>query len=170
MTKDDEFDLKIKSEVAKGELKGGLGMEKENDTDIIRTTRIWTLGGFIRNKNSVNIGDKIALPAFKVSSAMIGGKNKMKFKKHEIEADYANVIDIRDNDIVLVFDHCLFANPMDYNNAKDFEQTQLAKYLQKDFSNAMRNSGIPVKSCTLLSYEQLFSNDRIHCLQENKKF
>lgn len=132
-----------------------------NDTDIIRTIRIWTLGGFLRNKNSVNIGDKVQLPAFKVSSAMIGGKNKMKFKKLEIEADYANVIDIRDNEIVLVFDHCLFANPMDYNNAENFEQTQIAKYLQKDFSNAMRKSGIPVKSCTLLSYEQLFNDSRL---------
>lgn len=134
---------------------------EENDTDIIRTIRIWTLRGFINNKNSVNIGDKIALPAFEVPSTIIGGKNKMKFKKLEIEADYANVIDIRDNEIVLVFDHSLFANPMDYNNAKDFEQTQLAKYLQKDFSNAMKAAGIPVKSCSLLSYEQLFSNDRL---------
>lgn len=48
-------------------------MEK-NNVDIIRIIRVWTLDGFLRNKKLANIGDKVQLPSFKVSAAVIGGK------------------------------------------------------------------------------------------------
>lgn len=156
-----QLDKRKSSEKISSSLKEEIMTKGKNDTDIIRTIRIWTPGGFIRNKNSVNIGDRLALPAFEVPSTVIGGKNEMEFKERKIEPDYAIVIDIREDEFLLVFDHCLFESAMDFNDAKDFEQTQLAKYLQGDFLNAMRKSGVPAKSCGLLSKNQLFSSERL---------
>lgn len=158
---DKKLDKRKSSEKISSSPKEEIMTKEENDTDIIRTIRIWMPGGFIRNKNSVNIGDRIALPAFEVPSTVIGGKNEMEFKERKIEPDYAIVIDIREDEFLLVFDHCLFESAMDFNDAKDFEQTQLAKYLQGDFLNAMRKSGVPAKSCGLLSKNQLFSNEML---------
>lgn len=127
---------------------------------VISTQRTYTIAGFMANRDKVQIGDRVKLPAFTVPAAKMVGDRVMKFVENQIPADEAIVIgkDEKGN-FILIFDHCLFESVIDMNDEKRFEMTQLGQYLQGVFLRAMNGAGIPAESCGLISKEEIFGDN-----------
>ena len=127
---------------------------------VISTQRTYTIAGFMANRDKVQIGDRVKLPAFTVPAVKINGKNTLAFDEKNIRADEAIVIGKdKKGSFILIFDHCLFDSIIDLNNKKSFEKTQLGQYLQGVFLRAMNGAGIPAESCGLVSKEEMFGDN-----------
>lgn len=127
---------------------------------VISTQRTYTIEGFKANRDKVQIGDRVKLPAFTVPAVEMVGDRVMKFIERQIPADEAIFIgkDEKGN-FILIFSHCLFESAIDLNNEKSFKKTQLGQYLQGVFLRAMNGAGIPAESCGLISKEEMFSDN-----------
>lgn len=127
---------------------------------VISTQRTYTIAGFMANRDKVQIGDRVKLPAFTVPAVEIDGKKKLAFDEKNIRADEAIVIGKNEKgNFILIFDHCLFDSAIDLNNEKRFEMTQLGQYLQGVFLRAMNGAGIPAESCGLISKKEMFGDN-----------
>lgn len=140
--------------------------QTENE-GVIKTNRVWTLSGFMANKNRVEIGDKIQLPIFEVPAVKMDGKEVMNFDAQRI-TDEAIIIDKNDNEIVAIFKHCLFESAIDFNGEKEWEKTQLAAYLNSEFLRAMQHADIPAESCGLLSKEELWGKNALEYFKDGR--
>lgn len=135
---------------------------------VISTQRTYTFAGFMANRAAVQIGDRVRLPAFTVPAAKMDGKKVMTFDEMTI-TDEAIVIDKEaDGSPILLFSHCLFECAMDFNNEKDFAQTQLAQYLKSEFKRAMNSAGIPAEDCGLVSKEDMFGENRLAYFKDGR--
>ena len=122
----------------------------------------YSMAAFMANRDKVRIGDRVRLPAFTVPAVKMDGEEVMSFDEKHINADEAIVIGKDENgDLILIFDHCLFASAIDLNNEKRFEMTQLGQYLQSEFLRAMNGAGIPAESCGLISKEEMFGDNAL---------
>ena len=111
-------------------------------------------------RDNVKIGDRVKLPAFTVPSFRVVGDNILNFDEQNIKADEAIVIGKDENgNFILIFDHCLFESAIDLNDEKQFEMTQLGRYLKSEFLRAMNGAGIPAESCGLISKEEMFGEN-----------
>ena len=134
---------------------------KTNDDGILETNTLWTLDGFTKNKARVQIGDRIKLPDFTVPETEIKGQTEMSFDTLEVSDEAVIVGKETNGDFILVFDHCLFESAVDFNNTRDFKETQLNKYLSGEFLKAMQEAGIAGIKCGLLSYDEVFGEKRL---------
>ena len=124
--------------------------------------KTYSLSAFMANRDKVRIGDRVRLPAFTVPAVKMDGEDVLAFDKKHINADEAIVIGKDENgDLILIFDHCLFASAIDLNNEKRFEMTQLCQYLKSEFLRAMNIAGIPAESCGLISKEEMFGDNAL---------
>ena len=122
----------------------------------------YSLSAFMANRDKVRIGDRVILPAFTVPAVKIDGEKVLAFDEKHINADEAIVIGKDENeDLILIFDHCLFESAIDLNNEKRFEMTQLGHYLKSEFLRAMNSAGIPAESCGLISKEEMFGDNAL---------
>lgn len=113
---------------------------------------------FLSDRNNVNIGDRIRVPAFKVPATVIDGEKKMNFGKIDVNGEYATVYYKDKTSLHLVFDRALFQSAVDYNNTKSWNDTQLAKYLNGVFS-AELTKVLPITDCGLLRKEDLWGDN-----------
>ena len=136
---------------------------------VISTQRTYTIAGFMANRDKVQIGDRVKLPAFTVPAVKIDGKRRLAFVEMNIRADEAIVIgkDEKGN-FILIFDHCLFGSAIDLNNEKHFEKTQLGQYFQGVFLCAMNGAGIPAESCGLISKEEMFGDNPLEHFKKGR--
>ena len=134
---------------------------KTNDDGILETRTLWTLDGFTKNKARVQVGDRIKLPNFTVPETEITGNQKMRFDTLKVLDEAVIVGKETNGDFILVFDHCLFESAVDFNNTRDFKETQLNKYLSGEFLKAMQEAGIAGIKCGLLSYDEVFGEKRL---------
>ena len=139
---------------------------KTNDDGILETSTLWTLDGFYKNKARVQIGDRIKLPDFTVPETEIKGQTVMSFDTLEVSDEAVIVGKETNGDFILVFEHCLFESAVDFNDTKDFENTQLNQYLSGEFLKAMLEAGIAAINCGLLSFDEAFGEK---CLNYFKK-
>ena len=121
------------------------------------------------NRDKVQIGDRVKLPAFTVPAVEMVGDRVMKFIERQIPADEAIFIgkDEKGN-FILIFSHCLFESAIDLNNKKRFEMTQLGQYLQGVFLRAMNGAGIPAESCGLISKEEMFGDNPLEYFKKGR--
>ena len=140
-----------------------------NSAGVIGENRVYTVAGFMANRDKVRIGDRVKLPAFIVPAAKMDGKKVMDFDELHIKADEAIVVgtDEKEN-FILVFDHCLFQSAVDLNDEKRFEMTQLGQYLQSEFLRAMNGAGIPAESCGLISNDEMFGDNRLEYFKNGR--
>ena len=145
-----------------GNADGAEEAKEAGNGGIISTRRTYTPAGFMANRNDVQIGDRVKLPAFTVPAVKMDGEEVLAFDEKHINADEAIVIGKDKNgDLILIFDHCLFESAIDLNNEKRFEMTQLGQYLQSEFLRAMNGAGIPAESCGLISKEEMFGDNAL---------
>lgn len=144
------------------EIKGKPQSAAPADEGVISTQYTYSVAGFMANRDKVQIGDRVKLPAFTVPAVEIDGEKKLAFDEKNIRAEEAIVIGKDENgDLILIFDHCLFESAIDLNNEKRFEMTQLGQYLQSEFLRAMNGAGIPAESCGLISKEEMFGDNAL---------
>ena len=134
---------------------------KTNDDGILETNTLWTLEGFNKNKARVQVGDRIKLSDFTVPETEIKGQTEMSFDTLEVFDEAIIVGKETNGDFILVFDHCLFESAVDFNDTRDFKETQLNKYLSGEFLKAMQEAGIAAINCGLLSYDEVFGEKRL---------
>lgn len=115
----------------------------------------------------LNVGDTIRLPEFTVPKTTVAGNRKLYFEEHKIK-DTATVYNIKNGKVYLVFDHALFMSPMDWNNATEWKNTQLHKYLKGAFKNSMKNADIPVSGVSLLSKAELFGKKALPFFKDGR--
>lgn len=113
---------------------------------------------FLSDRNNVNVGDRVRVPAFKVPATVIDGEKEMKFKKINVDGEYATVYDKDETSLHLMFDRALFKSAVDYNNTKLWNDTQLAKYLKGAFS-AELTKVLPATDCGLLRKKDLWGKN-----------
>ena len=130
--------------------------EQELD-GVLETRRTWTLAGFIRNQNLVQIGDRVKLPRITTPSMKYGGMN---FEELDLE-EYATVYDMDESNIHLVFDRAFMQSAIDndYNENKAFKDTPLGQWLNDTLNGAMIDAGIPAADCGLLRKDELWGDN-----------
>jgi hypothetical protein len=129
---------------------------------IISTQHTYSIAGFMANRDTVKIGDRVKLPAFTVPAVKMDGEEVLAFDEKHINADEAIIIGKDENgNFILIFDHCLFESAVDLNDEKQFEMTQLGQYLKSEFLRAMNGAGIPAESCGLISKEEMFGKNAL---------
>lgn len=130
--------------------------EQELD-GVLETRRTWTLAGFTRNQNLVQIGDRVKLPRITTPSMKYGGMN---FEELDLE-EYATVYDMDESNIHLVFDRAIMQSAIDndYNENKAFKDTPLGQWLNDTLNGAMIDAGIPAANCGLLRKDELWGDN-----------
>lgn len=113
---------------------------------------------FLSDRNNVNVGDRIRVPAFKVPATVIDGEKKMSFAGIKVDGEYATVYYKDETSLHLVFDRALFKSAVDYNNTKSWNNTQLAKYLKGAFSAGLTKV-LPATDCGLLRKKDLWGKN-----------
>lgn len=113
---------------------------------------------FLSDRNNVNVGDRVRVPAFKVPATVIDGEKKMSFAGIKVDGEYATVYYKDETSLHLVFDRALFRSAVDYNNTKLWNDTQLAKYLKGAFSAELTKT-LPATDCGLLRKKDLWGKN-----------
>ena len=115
----------------------------------------------------LDVGDTVQLPEFTVPETTVEGDRELHFEERIVK-DTATVYNIKDGKIRLVFDHALFQSAMDWNNATEWKNTQLHKYLNGAFKNSMKNADIPVSGVSLLSKAELFGKKALPFFKDGR--
>ena len=133
----------------------------------MKVTRIYSRHEEEIDVRELNVGDTVQLPEFTVSETTIKGNKELYFEEQTVK-DTATVYNIKDGKVYLVFDHALFTSAMDLNNATEWKNTQLHKYLKGAFKNSMKNAGIPVSKVSLLSKDELLGEEALPFFKNGK--
>lgn len=115
-------------------------------------------GVFMASLESLHVGDRVRVPAFRVPAVEIDGAESMSFEEISVKDEYATVYDIEGEQIHLVFDRALFQSAIDNNDTKAWPDTQLARYLRGAFLDALRKE-TSAADCGLLRKEDLWGDN-----------